>query len=186
MRIPIALALLLAAAAEAGSVNLVNLVKRDTTRFTFAQGDAKETFELPAGSSSGKFQSGSGTVIRCIEVPGAETTVAAKEGDVFVIFHETNGKPEWSILPVKPTEGTLSLRILNLCPEAVTAKVGGEEVRMEPAAIHEVAKPEGRKMTVSIPDADISETFDPAEPSAGLAILYKQDGTWRIALIPDI
>lgn len=49
MRIPIALALLLAAAAEAGSVNLVNLVKRDTTRFTFTQGDAKETFELPAG-----------------------------------------------------------------------------------------------------------------------------------------
>lgn len=186
MRLPLAFALLLSAVVQAGSINLVNLVKRDTTRFTFTQGNAKETFELPAGSSSGKFQSDSDTVIRCIEVPGADMTIAAKEGDVFVVFHETNGKPEWRILPSKPTEGTLSLRILNLSPEAVTAKVGGKEIPMEPAAIHEIAKPEGRKLKITIPDTDTAETFDPAEPSAGLAILHKQDDAWRITLIPDI
>jgi hypothetical protein len=186
MRIPLAFALLLSASAQAGSVNLVNLVKRDTTRFTFTQGDAKETFELPAGSSSGKFQSDSGIVIRCIEVPGAETTIAAKEGDVFVVFHETNGKPEWRVLPSKPTEGTFSLRILNLGPGDVTVKAGGKEIPMAADAIHEIGKPEGRRLTVSIPETDASQTFDPAEPSAGLAILHKQDDAWRITLIPDI
>lgn len=186
MRLPITLSLALAASLQAGSINLVNLVARDTTRFTLTQGDAKETFELPAGSSSGKFQSAADTVIRCIEVPGAETTIPAKEGHVFVVFHEAAGKPEWRVLPSKPTEGKLSLRILNVGPEAVTVKVGGKDIPMEPDAIHEIEKPDGRKLTVSIADTETKATFDPSEPSAGLAILSKKDDAWHITIVPDI
>lgn len=186
MRLPVTLVLALAANLQAGSVNLVNLVARDITRFTFTQGNAKETFELPAGSSSGKFQSEADTVIRCLEVPGAEKTITGKDGHVLVVFHEAAGKPEWRTLPSKPTEGTLSLRILNLHPEAVTVKVGGKEIPMEPDAIHEIAKSDGRKLTVSIPGTDATETFSPAEPSAGLAILSRKDGEWRISIVPDI
>lgn len=186
MKLPLALALALSAAVHAGSVNLVNLVSRDTTRFTFTQGEGKETFELPAGSFSGKFQSAADMVIRCLEVPGAETTVAAKDGDFFVVFHETSGKPEWRVLPAKPTEGVLALRLLNLGPDAVTVKISGKEIPIEPDAIHEVAKPEGRKVKVFVAGSETEETFDPDGPSAGLAILSKKDGEWHITIVPDI
>jgi len=186
MKLPLALSLALAAAVQAGSVNLVNLVVRDTTRFTFTQGDAKETFELPAGGFSGKFQANTDTVIRCIEVPGTETTVAAKEGSLLVVFHEAAGKPQWRVLPSKPTEGKLSLRVLNLCPEPVTVKLGEKEIPIKPDSIHEEAEPEGRRLAVSIPGTDAKATFNPDEPSAGLAILSKKDDAWHITIIPDI
>lgn len=186
MKLPFALALALSTAVHAGSINLVNLVSRDTTRFTFTQGAGKETFELPAGSSSGKFQSAADTVIRCLDVPGAETTVVAKDGDFFVVFHETSGKPEWRILPAKPSEGVLALRLLNLGPDAVTVKISGKEIPLETDAVHELEKPEGRKVTAHVVGSDASETFDPAEPSAGLAILFKKTDAWHITLVPDI
>lgn len=186
MKLPITLSFALAATLHAGSINLVNLLARDTTRFAFNQGDSAETIELRTGSFSGKFLSNVDTSIRCIEVPDSKTTITPDQGHVIVIFHQTEEKPQWRVIPSKPTENQLSLRILNLGTDAVTVHLGDEELRIDADAIHEVESPQGRRLTLSIPDSELRETFDPAEPSAGLAILTHKDGSWQITIIPDI
>jgi hypothetical protein len=186
MKASLGLLLLLAASLQAETVNLVNLVSRDSTQFTLSQGGKQETFQLPAGASSGKFKLEGETILACREVPGEELLVPFTEKPSIAVFHEASGKPEWLLLPSSPSEGVLSLRIFNLHSAAVSLKINGEQVTVDAGSSHSVAGAKGRKVTVEAPEKEAKASFEPHDPSAGLALVFKQEDQWKIVIVPDI
>lgn len=169
-----------------GSVNVINLVKRDSIQFTLSLAGQQASFDLPMGTSSGKFELEGPAKVSCREVVDSEIEIPVTEKPQIAIFHEANGKPEWKMIASVPSEGSVTLRVVNLDEERISAEIDGEEVLIESGEVYKVPENDVRKVMLLLPVSGIKSQFSPDEPRAGLAVIFKQNDKLKIVTVPDI
>lgn len=185
MKHTLAITLILTACLQAGTVNLVNLSQRAATQFTLSVSDRQDSFQLSPGSFSGKFVLDGEAKLSNRESKES-LTIPFSEKPQLAIYLESSDTPRWVLMPSKPTEGSMSLRVLNLHSESVMLEVGGTEIELQSGAIHSVPDLAGRRIPISIPDKGVKSQFQPDEACAGFAIIFKEKDSFQIVVIPDI
>ncbi len=171
----------------AGSLNVVHLGPAQDINLEIKSGSSAQSFSLTHESATGTFiLPEKPAVLRTIGDKIKALNIGQKKTGRIAVLCSPGDSYQWKIFDSKPTEGKVSLRIINLTDQDTNVTVAGKKIDIKAASDEVIPQVNKGPVRLTLANGEKPKAHEQEEPSAVLGLLYKDKEAWKIFFLNDL